>query len=433
VYRVTDAAGAARLLAGAGPRGALPRGLGRAYGDASQNSGGSVLDTTGLKELDTDLLDKGVVTADAGLSVDELTRRLLPHGWFLPVVPGTSHVTLGGAIAADIHGKNHHRDGALSAHLLAIELLTPDGGRHTVGPDHDQDAFWVTAGGMGLTGVVLRGTVRLLPVETRWMRVDTERADDLDDALARLSARDLKARYSVAWIDLLAPASRLGRAVIQSGEHAHVDDLPSAARRDPLSPPGEGARLTAPPWIPAGLMRRMTLRAFNELWFRRAPREEHGRLAPLESFFWPLDGVRDWNRLYGARGFLQYQFVVPSGREDAVRAVVDHLHRRGCPSLLGVLKRFGPSAAGPLSFPLEGFTLAIDMPAAFPGLARVLDDADELVAQAGGRVYLAKDARLRPDALAPMYSRLPEWRQVRSRLDPGEVMRSDLGRRLGLT
>jgi decaprenylphospho-beta-D-ribofuranose 2-oxidase len=433
VYRVADAAAAARLLAQAGPRGAVPRGVGRAYGDAAQNAGGLVLDTTALSRLDTEALERGVVTADAGLTIGELARRLVPRGWFLPVVPGTRHVTLGGAIAADIHGKNHHRDGSVSAHLLALDLLTPNGACHAVGPDREPDAFWATAGGMGLTGLVLRGTVRLLALETAWMRVDTERAKDLDDALARLARHDRHARYSVAWIDLLATASGLGRAVIQAGEHAHIDDLPPAGRRDPLAPPRGGARLIVPPWLPPGLLRPLTMRTFNELWFRHAPREERGRLEPLESFFWPLDRLGGWNLLYGPRGFVQYQLVVPSGRVAALRAVIEHLHRARCASALGVLKRLGPGAGGPLSFPLEGWTLTLDIPAAAPHLARVLDGLDTLVAESGGRVYLAKDARLRPDALATMYPRLPEWRRARMRLDPVGIMRSDLGRRLGLT
>jgi decaprenylphospho-beta-D-ribofuranose 2-oxidase len=410
-------------LASAGERGALARGLGRSYGDAAQNAGGCVIGMTalaGLRELDE---ERGVATVDAGMSIETLTELTLPRGLFVHVTPGTAQVTIGGAIAADVHGKNHHRDGSFCDHVLAFELLTPDGEVVAVTREGEPDLFTATAGGMGLTGVVLSATLQLLRVESSSMTVDRERAADLDDVMARMSARDDDYRYSVAWIDCLARGRQLGRSVLIRGDHA-----PAEAGTNGRTP---GVRLAAPPWIPPGLLRRSTVRVFNEAYYRAAPEHERGRIEPLASFFYPLDAIRNWNRIYGPSGFLQYQLAVPYGREDAVRAALERLSGAGAPSFLAVLKRFGPQR-GLISFPIEGWTLALDLPAALPGLGRLLDGLDELVAEADGRVYLAKDSRLRPDVLAAMYPRLDEWRAVRERVDPRGTMRSDLARRLEL-
>jgi decaprenylphospho-beta-D-ribofuranose 2-oxidase len=410
-------------LAGAGERGALARGLGRSYGDAAQNAGGRVIHMTalaGLRDLD---VERGVATVDAGMSIESLTRLTLPRGLFVHVTPGTAHVTVGGAIAADVHGKNHHRDGSFCDHVESFDLLAPSGDVVTVTREAEPELFAATAGGMGLTGVVLSASLRLLRVESEFMTVDRERATDLDDVMARMAARDDEYRYSVAWIDCLARGRRLGRSVLIRGDHA-----PSGAATN-----GRGGRLrlAAPPWTPPGLLRESTVRVFNEAYYRAAPSLETGRLEPLAPFFYPLDAVRDWNRIYGPRGFLQYQLVVPTGREDALRHALERLSDAGAPSFLAVLKRLGPGR-GLLSFPIEGWTLALDVPAALAGLGPLLDGLDELVADAGGRVYLAKDSRLRPDLLGAMYPRLGDWRAVRERVDPRGTMRSDLARRLEL-
>ncbi|MCZ9354439.1 FAD-binding oxidoreductase [Streptomyces mutabilis] len=414
-----------------GARGGIARGLGRAYGDAAQNAGGAVLDMTGLDRVHAIDADGGTVLCDAGVSLHRLMEVLLPLGWFVPVTPGTRYVTVGGAIGADIHGKNHHVSGSFTRHVLSFELLTADGRVRTV--DRGTPLFDATAGGMGLTGVILTASVRLQPVETALMSVDTERATDLDDLMARLTATDHRYRYSVAWIDLLARGARTGRAVLTRGDHAPLDALPerSRARRDPLA--FRTSRLpAAPDLVPDGLLSRTTVGLFNELWYRKAPRVSRGRLQRISTFFHPLDGVPHWNRVYGRGGFVQYQFVVGHDRADALRRIVRRISEHRCPSFLAVLKRFGEADPGWLSFPVPGWTLALDVPAGLPGLGAFLDGLDEEVAQAGGRVYLAKDSRLRPELLDAMYPRLADFRALRAELDPRGVFVSDLARRLHL-
>ncbi|MFE1588725.1 FAD-binding protein [Streptomyces sp. NPDC058737] len=414
-----------------GVRGGIARGLGRAYGDAAQNAGGAVLDMTALDRVHAVDVAGGTVLCDAGVSLHRLMQVLLPLGWFVPVTPGTRYVTVGGAIGADIHGKNHHVSGSFTRHVLSLELLTADGRVRTVAPG--TPLFDATAGGMGLTGVILTATLRLQPVETALMSVDTERAGDLDDLMARLTATDHRYRYSVAWIDLLARGRATGRAVLTRGDHAPLDALParSRARREPLA--FRTSRLPATPDVlPSGLLSRTTVGLFNELWYRKAPRVSRGRLQRISTFFHPLDGVPHWNRVYGRGGFVQYQFVVPHGREEALRSIVRRISARRCPSFLAVLKRFGAADPGWLSFPVPGWTLALDIPAGLPGLGAFLDELDEEVARAGGRVYLAKDSRLRPEMLAAMYPRLDDFRALRAELDPRGVFVSDLARRLAL-
>lgn len=423
VRRVCTAADVVRALAEAPSRGIVPRGLARSYGDAAQNAGGLVLDMEGLdRSLSLDSV-AGTVTVDAGMSIGRLLRSLVPRGWTVGVTPGTRHVTVGGAIASDVHGKNHHVDGGFCQWIERFTLVTPQGIRE-VHPIVDHDVFWATAGGMGLTGVITQATLRLLPIETSIMRVRTERAPDLNSALALLGSSE---RYSVAWIDLLATGAATGRSVVVRGDHALAQELPArkvALSYDPVS------RLKAPRWVPSGLLNALSVRAFNEGWYRKAA-HGHESLAAMSNFFHPLDGVRDWNRIYGPRGFVQYQFVVPTGAEDTLLAAVEAFAAAQVPSFLAVLKRLGPQQ-GLLSFPLAGWTLALDVPAATPGLPALLDGLDERIALAGGRVYLSKDARLRPDVLATMYPALGRWQGIQAQLDPDGVMCSDLSRRLPL-
>jgi len=412
-------------------RGLLARGLGRSYGDAAQNAGGVVLDTTRVDhivELDP---DAALVRVGAGASLDALLRDLVPRGFFVPVSPGTRYVTVGGAIASDVHGKNHHLDGTWCTHVPSMALATPAEGVVEVGPGADPALFWATAGGMGLTGVVVEATVALPRIETSRLLVDTDRTADLDEAMAIMEAGDIDAPYSVAWVDLLAQGAATGRSVVTSGRFARRDDLPAARRRNPLRYDARPLA-TVPRPVPPGLLNRATVRAFNELWYRKAPRRREAELQTIPAFFHPLDVLGDWNRLYGPAGFVQWQVVVPFAAADVLRSIVGALSRARCPSPLAVLKRFGPANPGPLSFPMAGWTLAVDVAAGADGLGPVLDALDEQVAAAGGRVYLAKDSRLRPELLPAMYPRLDEWREVRARVDPMGVLRSDLGRRLGL-
>lgn len=432
VVRPPSDAAISTAIGTAGSRGVLARGLGRAYGDAAQNAGGLVLDMPSLPPHISLDPATGLVTAGAGVSLDQLMRTLVPLGWFVPVTPGTRFVTVGGAIAADIHGKNHHADGTWGAHVSRLGLAMADGSHRDVAPGNDTGTFWATVGGMGLTGVVTDATFQAMPVESSRILVHTERANDLDGIMALMERTDASYRYSVAWVDLVATGRHLGRSVMTAGDHAPRSALSGTVAVDPLAfAPSE--RLTAPSIIPTGLLNRATIAAFNEAWFRKAPKHRVGQVQSLASFFHPLDGLGHWNRLYGPRGFLQYQFVVPFGAESTLRRIVERLAGSGAASFLAVLKRFGAANPGPMSFPMPGWTLTLDIPAGRSGLNELLDVTDRDVVEAGGRVYLAKDSRLDPSLLAAMYPRLDEWRAVQAELDPTDRFQSDLDRRLGLT
>ncbi|MFJ7956815.1 FAD-binding protein [Streptomyces sp. NPDC096319] len=431
VQRPRGHAEAAEALRACGPRGAVARGLGRAYGDAAQNAGGTVLDMTGLDRILAVDTTAGLVVCEAGVSLHRLMEMLLPLGWSVPVVPGTRWVTVGGAIGGDVHGANHPVSGSFGRHVTALELLTADGGIRTVLPG--TPLFDATTGGMGLTGVILSATLRLLPVETSLLRVDTARAPDLDALLAGLADGAHAHAYSAAWIDLLARGAATGRGVLKRGDHVPYDSLPRRhrARRAPLG--FRPARWPAPPpYVPGGLLGRTSVGLLHALRYHGAPRAATGRLQPPTAFLHPLDGVPHWNRLHGPGGSVPYEFVVPYGQEETLRRIVRRIADRRWPAFLAVLRRFGTGDPGWLSFPLPGWTLALDLPAGLPGLARFLDALDEELAEAGGRVHLAGDSRVRPETLAAMYPRLDEFRALRASLDPRSVLTSDLARRLSL-
>lgn len=414
----------AELIGGPHPRGMLARGLGRSYGDAAQNGGGLVL-PPGPTRIDVDRA-RGVATVSGGTSLHDLMRHVLPMGFFVPVTPGTRFVTVAGAIACDIHGKNHHRSGSFGEHVESIDLVGADGVTRTLAKGSDD--FWLTVGGMGLTGIITSAVLSLLPVETALMSVDTERVPDLTTLMRRMRESDDDHTYSVAWIDTLARGRSLGRSVLTRGEHATAQQ--AGSRRHGGALPGR-ARLAAPPYAPGWLISRPTITLFNEMWFRKAPARRLGQLTSISAFFHPLDGVEGWNRLYGRRGFVQYQFVVPDSAEQSMVEIMERVSAAGHPSFLAVLKRFGPGNRAPLSFPMAGWTLALDLPTN-RGLRVLFAELDRIVVAAGGRIYLAKDSRLDAETLAQMYPRLGEFRTGLRRLDPDRVFRSDLARRLDL-
>jgi decaprenylphospho-beta-D-ribofuranose 2-oxidase len=349
----------------------------------------------------------------------------------VPVSPGTRQVTVGGAIAADVHGKNHHVAGSFARHVLWFDLLLPDGQEQRVTPDGAADLFWLTAGGMGLTGIILRAAIQLTKVETSRVRVDTVRATDLNETMAVLATADDRYGYTVAWLDCLASGRQLGRGVVTSGDFASVSELPAKQRSNPLAF-RPGARLGVPDAFPTGLLNQYTIALANEAYYRKAPRRREGEIQTIGAFFHPLDAIRNWNRVYGRAGFRQYQFVVPFEQEHVLQSALERISRTRAPSFVTVLKRFGAADPGYLSFPIRGWTLALDFPARTPGLAELLAFMDEQVVQAGGRVYLAKDSRVSPDMLAAMYPLLDDFRKRRAEIDPAGLLASDLSRRLGL-
>jgi decaprenylphospho-beta-D-ribofuranose 2-oxidase len=415
-----------------GPRGITARGLGSSYGDPAQNAGGLVLDMTGLNRIHAIDSDACVARVDAGVSLDTLMRAALPFGLWVPVLPGTRQVTIGGAIASDIHGKNHHSAGSFGNHVLSIDLATADGTVHTLTPDGPQsELFWATVGGMGLTGITLRATIALKRCESAYFVVDTDRTADLDELMALLTdGSDDRYDYSAAWFDTTTTGAALGRAVLTRGSLARREELPAKLRGNPLRFDAPQL-LRFPDVFPNGLANPRTLRAFSELWYRKAPKRQRDAVQNITAFYQALDVFADWNRVYGKRGFLQYQFIVPFGAETVFRRIVETIASSGHSSGLNVLKRFGAGNQAPLSFPAPGWTICVDFPIA-AGLAELCNELDAMVLDAGGRHYLAKESRTSPAAIRRGYPRLDEWRKVRATADPDGVFTSDMARRLEL-
>jgi decaprenylphospho-beta-D-ribofuranose 2-oxidase len=442
---------------------AIARGMGRSYGDAAQLRDGLVVDTRWLRGFTlslppatsgaaagqgdapvasadvadvADVADQAgvaTVTAEAGCTLGQLLAAIEPAGWVLPVVPGTQHVTVGGAIAADIHGKNHGAVGTFGRHVRSLGLLTADGEVTEISRHSDGELFGATLGGMGLTGVVVWAQIELAPVRSAALAVDSERVQSLDHAFAALLAPG--GPHRVAWLDLLGP--RPVRGIVTRAEQLLED--PGARRRAGRSRFAAAdahctvkARLSVPEWWPGGILRPAIVRAYNAYRFHSVPRRQVGARESFGAHMFPLDGVDSWPRLYGRQGFVQYQLVVPRGAERALESLLALLRRSEVPCYLAVLKDFGPANGAPLSFPIAGWTLALDLPRAAAGLDELLSRFDEVVAGAGGRVYLAKDSHLRPQTLAAMYPRLDEWRAVRDRVDPQRRWCSDLALRTGL-
>ena len=420
------------LTRGAPPKSLIARGLGRSYGDAAQLKDGTVIELPAFDRIELDP-SSGTLTAGAGVSLDQILRVIVPAGFFLPVTPGTRNVTVGGAIAADVHGKNHHVDGSFGNHVQRLLLVDGKGMFRDLTPNgrgdlDDAEFFWATVGGMGLTGVIVEATFSLIPITSSLISVDTTRYRDLESLMEAMVEADTKYRYSVAWVDSLDPK---GRGVLTCGDHASAESLPKEKQSDPLHYDPK-ALASAPPLLPGGLLNKFTVRAFNEAWYRKAPKRRVGELQEIAPFFHPLDGVQDWNRIYGPAGFLQYQFAVPDEAAQLVSQTLEVLRNAGAPSFLTVLKRFGHGNASPLSFPMPGWTLAADVPAAVPGLLEILDQLDEEIAAAGGRLYLAKDSRQASINWSRTTKKKSKWRESKRKVDPLDIFSSDIRERLSI-
>ena len=410
------------------------RGQGRSYGDAAMSTDGLVLVTDALRRVHHFDAATGVLTADSGLTIGDILREFVPRGWFPPVTPGTKHVSLGGAVAADVHGKNHHRDGTFGSHVSELELILADGSRQRCGPDHQPDLFWATVGGFGLTGIITRVTLRLIPIETQYIVVRHVKAPDLDTALRALEGGRDDDHYSVAWIDCLTRGRSLGRSVIMLGHHAQRAELPAGAGAS-SGPPGYigRERMNIAFDFPTCVLNPVTIAAFNQVYYTLQGRKRRPFTVEADRFFYPLDALGNWNRMYGKRGFLQYQVMIPEQQSaQGIRTILERLVQTRRASFLAVLKRFGNGNAGPLSFPGAGHTLSLDLPMTGKDLLGLLDELDELVLRYGGRVYLAKDARLARERMRSMYPRLDEWLRVKRAVDPRGRFSSDLSGRLGL-
>ncbi|HEV8440567.1 MAG TPA: FAD-binding oxidoreductase [Methylomirabilota bacterium] len=409
-----------RLALPGGASSLLPRGLGRAYGDAAVPASAEALliETARADRILAFDAASGIVTCEAGVSLAELLRVFVPRGWFPPVTPGTKFVTIGGCVASDVHGKNHHREGSFGAFVERLKLRTADGGEVVCGPARERDLFLATVGGMGLTGLIVEATFRLSPVETPWIVLEAGSVTGLDQMLEglRASARDWP--YTVGWIDCLARGRGLGRGVLMRGRHASREE---AGGRVPPIRRTLRVRGDAPEW----LLNPSFVRLFNRLYHVRHRHRRGPQLCSYEQFFYPLDAVLAWNRLYGRRGFLQYQCVVPQGTGSApLSALLEKLGRRGASSFLAVIKDFGPGSEAYLSFPVAGTTLSLDLPYRGRPTEDLIHELNALVLQAGGRIYLAKDAVTRAEDFACMMPRLGEWKAARDRWDPQRRFRS---------
>ena len=394
----------------------IPRGLGRAYGDSALAD--DVIAMRGLDRFHAFDPTTGLLSCDAGVSLDEILTLFVPRGWFLSVSPGTRFVTVGGAIASDVHGKNHHVDGTFGDHVTAIDLLLGNGDIVRIGPDAQPDLFHATCGGMGLTGVILSATIRLKPIRSSLIRETTVKSRDLDSILAAFETHG-SATYSAAWIDCLARGRNLGRSLLMLGEHA--DEGPLTPRtRPPRAIPFD---------MPPGLLNHATGKAFNALFYARGPSTVRTRTIPYEPHFYPLDGLAEWNRLYGRPGFVQYQFVLPSA--VGLRQILEAIATSGEGAFLAVLKQFGPANRNLLSFPTEGYTLALDFKAE-PAVFALLDRLDHMVLDLGGRLYLAKDARMSEAMFKASYPNWQAFQEVRARHHAIGRFASHQSKRLGL-
>ncbi|HCL82380.1 MAG TPA: FAD-linked oxidase [Chitinophagaceae bacterium] len=407
--------------------GFIPRGNGRCYGDAS-------LAKTTISTLKFDKIlsfdrQAGIFECQSGLTLDRILDVIVPSGWFLPVTPGTKFITVGGAVASDVHGKNHHIDGSFSNHVLEMDIVLASGETISCTPGIHGDLFEATCGGMGLTGVISRVTFRLKPIETSFIRQKQVKAGNLEE-LIRLFEEYREYTYSVAWIDCLKKGPHFGRSILMLGEHAGVKELDPKRQNDPLQLPKK-KQVNFPFNLPSWVLNPFSVRAFNFLFYSKNFKKEINNVIGYEPFFYPLDAILHWNRGYGKKGFVQYQFVLPL---ESKRGLVEILHRisdKGLGSFLAVLKVFGKQESI-ISFPKEGYTLALDFPVK-PGLLEFLDELDRIVLQYGGRLYMSKDARMKPEILQHGYPDLEKFKDIVRKYNPDEKIRSIQSDRLLLT
>ena len=422
----TRARGAAAAVAAIDANNSLiARGTGRAYGDAALNPQAtlSMLPSDRVLSFDS---ESGRLECEAGILLAEIIALFVPRGWFVPVTPGTKFVTLGGMIAADIHGKNHHGAGSFGDHVESLQLALADGRVVRCSPSENPELFAATRGGMGLTGVIVSAVFRMIPIETAFIRQETHRARNLAEAMARFE-QSQGWTYSVAWIDCLARGERLGRSLVYLGEHAKRDELPPSLTVG--LEPVVRSKKRVPFDFPSFALNRWTVRAFNELYYRRGRPGES--FVDYDTYFYPLDAILEWNRIYGRAGFVQYQCVLPKAASAVgMTLLLERIARSGMGSFLGVLKLFGHQD-GLLSFPMEGYTLALDFPADAATFS-LLIELDAIVADHGGRLYLAKDARGGTDLLRRGYPRLAEFEAIRTKFDPDGKFSSLQSQRLGL-
>jgi FAD/FMN-containing dehydrogenase len=385
----------------------LPYGAGRSYGDSCLNDGNALLRARDLDRFIAFDAQSGILRCEAGVLLSEIIDFALPRGWFLPVTPGTKFVTLGGAIANDVHGKNHHRDGTLGHHVPCFELVRSDGTRRVCSPAQDADLYAATIGGLGLTGLITWAEIRLRRVAGPWMRQRAIRFASLEEFFSLCEPLEREHGFVVAWLDCAARGAGATRGVFFAGDHDERADPapPAAARGVPLTPP-------------FSLVNGATLRAFNALYYRAPRGAGNPQLVPYDAFFYPLDSIRDWNRIYGPRGFFQYQCVVPEGARgrEALAAILERIAESGEGSFLGVLKRFGEMApAGMMSFPRPGYTLALDFPNRGGRSLALFEALDQLLLDSGGRCYAAKDSRMSAAAFQAFY---PQWQEFARYIDP---------------
>ena len=405
----------------------LPQGNRRSYGDACLFD--RVSSTLSLDHLLGFDPQRGLLRAEVGITLEEIIRFALPRGWFLPVTPGTKFPTLGGCIAADVHGKNHHVDGTIGHFVDELEMVLADGSWVRCSRAELPDLFRATLGGMGLTGFIYAATLQLRKVDSAYIQMRSIKTVNFAEACRIFAETSDAYTYSVAWIDCLARGGSLGRSIVMLGNHAPAGAVePSRAFR--LHAEG---RLSVPFFFPGIALNTWSVKAFNALYYRRQLRRQVDSLVHYDPFFYPLDAVGHWNRIYGRRGFLQYQFVIPfADGQQIMTQVLERIAGRGIASFLAVLKTMGPQE-GLLSFPMPGYTLALDIPLRDPQIIPFLRDVNRIVLQAGGRNYLAKDAILEREEFAAMYPRLEEFKQIKRRYDPDDIFRSAQSERLGIS